>query len=130
LAGTTVNLEIEPGYTEDRDQSAPDTLGDMIKNFENPVYPSKSAVISFGTGDAGVSFKGRIARDLPLARSTRIRPETSSVAPKPFRRRRASWSICRSSWWGVIAYRSRCARCCAELPWSCPFSPSRETRKS
>ncbi|HEY0465345.1 MAG TPA: SpoIVB peptidase S55 domain-containing protein, partial [Polyangiaceae bacterium] len=58
LAGQTVNLEIEPGYTEERDQPAPDTLADLIKNFENPVYPAKSVVVSFGTGDAGVSFKG------------------------------------------------------------------------
>jgi hypothetical protein len=53
LAGQTVNLEIEPGYSEDRDQSAPDNLAQMIRNFENPVYPAKSAVVSFGTRDAG-----------------------------------------------------------------------------
>jgi hypothetical protein len=84
LAGQTVNLEIEPGYSEDRDQSAPDNLAQMIKNFENPVYPAKSAVVSFGTGDAGVSFKGRIAHDLPPGALDAIRPETSSVAPETF----------------------------------------------
>jgi len=84
MAGQTVNLEIEPGYTEDRDQSAPDTLADMIKNFENPVYPAKSAVVTFGTGDAGVSFKGRVAHDLPPGALDAIRPETSSVAPETF----------------------------------------------
>ncbi|MEP7051613.1 MAG: SpoIVB peptidase S55 domain-containing protein [Pseudomonadota bacterium] len=84
LAGQTVNLEIEPGYTEERDQAAPDSLADMIKNFENPVYPAKSAVITFGTGDAGVSFKGHIAHDLPPGALDVIRPETSSVAPESF----------------------------------------------
>jgi SpoIVB peptidase S55 len=84
LAGQTVNLEIEPGYTEERDQAAPDTLADMIKNFENPVYPAKSAVVTFGTGDAGVSFKGRVAHDLPPGALDVIRPETSSIAPESF----------------------------------------------
>jgi SpoIVB peptidase S55 len=84
LAGQTVSLEIEPGYSEDRDQAAPDTLADMIKNFENPVYPAKSAVVTFGTGDSGVTFKGRIAHDLPPGALDAIRPETSSVAPETF----------------------------------------------
>ncbi len=84
MAGQTVNLEIEPGYTEERDQAAPDSLADMIKNFQDPVYPSKSAVVTFGTGDAGVSFKGRIAHDLPPGALDVIRPETSSVAPESF----------------------------------------------
>ena len=84
LAGQTVTLEIEPGYAEERDQAAPDSLADMIKNFENPVYPAKSAVVTFGTGDAGVSFKGRIAHDLPPGALDVIRPETSSIAPETF----------------------------------------------
>jgi len=84
LAGQTVNLEIEPGYTEERDQAAPDSLADLIKNFENPVYPAKSVVVSFGTGDAGVTFKGRVAHDLPPGALDVIRPETSSIAPETF----------------------------------------------
>ena len=84
LAGQTVNLEIEPGYSEERDQSAPDTLAEMIANFENPVYPAKSAVVTFNTGDAGVSFKGHIAHDLPPGALDLIRPSTSSISPETF----------------------------------------------
>lgn len=84
LAGQTVNLEIEPGYAEERDQPAPDTLADLIKNLENPVYPAKSVVVSYNTGDAGVTFKGRVARDLPPGALDAIRPATSSVAPETF----------------------------------------------
>jgi len=84
LAGQTVNLEIEPGYTEERDQAAPDTLAELIKNFESPVYPAKSVVISYGTGDAGVTFKGRVAHDLPPGALDVIRPATSSIAPEAF----------------------------------------------
>jgi len=84
LAGQTVNLEIEPGYAEERDQPAPDTLGELIKNLEDPVYPAKSVVISFNTGDSGVTFKGRVAHDLPPGALDAIRPATSSIAPETF----------------------------------------------
>lgn len=84
LAGQTVNLEIEPGYAEERDQPAPDSLGELIKNLENPVYPAKSVVISFNTGDSGVTFKGRVAHDLPPGALDAIRPATSSIAPETF----------------------------------------------
>jgi hypothetical protein len=84
LAGQTVNLEIEPGYAEERDQAAPDSLSDLMKNLENPVYPPKSVVISFGTGDAGVTFKGRVAHDLPPGALDAIRPATTSIAPETF----------------------------------------------
>lgn len=84
LAGQTVNLEIEPGYAEERDQPAPDSLADLIKNLENPVYPAKSVVVSFSTGDSGVTFKGRVAHDLPPGALDAIRPATSSIAPETF----------------------------------------------
>jgi hypothetical protein len=84
LAGQTVNLEIEPGYAEERDQPAPDTLGELIKNLEDPVYPAKSVVVSFNTGDSGVTFKGRVAHDLPPGALDAIRPATSSIAPETF----------------------------------------------
>lgn len=84
LAGQTVNLEIEPGYAEERDQPAPDTLAELVKNLENPVYPAKSVVVSFNTGDSGVTFKGRVAHDLPPGALDAIRPATSSIAPETF----------------------------------------------
>jgi len=84
LAGQTVNLDIEPGYAEERDQPAPDSLSELIKNLENPVYPAKSIVVSFNTGDSGVTFKGRVAHDLPPGALDAIRPATSSIAPETF----------------------------------------------
>jgi len=84
LAGQTVNLDIEPGYAEERDQPAPDSLAELITNLENPVYPAKSIVVSFNTGDSGVTFKGRVAHDLPPGALDAIRPATSSIAPETF----------------------------------------------
>jgi len=84
LAGQTLNIEIEPGYTEEREQAAPESLAEMIKNFENPVYPAKSLVVTYGTGDSGVTFKGRIAHDLPPGALDAIRPGSTSIAPETF----------------------------------------------
>jgi hypothetical protein len=84
LAGQTVNLEILPGYLEDHEDAAPDSLGELIKNLENPTYPAKSAVVSFSAGSAAVSFKGRVAKNLPPGALDSIRTTASSVAPDAF----------------------------------------------
>jgi hypothetical protein len=80
LAGQTVSLEIAPGYTEEREVAAPDSLGEMIQNFVNPVYPPKSLVVSFDNG-SGLAFRGRVARNLPPGAVDAIRPTATSVAP-------------------------------------------------
>jgi SpoIVB peptidase S55 len=85
LAGQSVTLDLTPGYTEQRDQADPDSLDQLIKNLENPIYPPKSIVISYNTGAGAVSYKGHVARDLPPGGLDMIRPTSSSVAPDAFR---------------------------------------------
>jgi hypothetical protein len=82
LAGQSVTLEIEPGYSEERDAASPDTLDELIANLIDPVYPAKSVVLSFHPGDGALTFKGRVARDLPPGAVDAIRPTTSSLAPE------------------------------------------------
>jgi hypothetical protein len=84
LAGRTVTLEIGPGYQEERDKAAPNTLAELVKNFENPVYPPKSIVVSYAAGDATVTHRGRIAENLPLGAVDALRPTTSSIAPDAY----------------------------------------------
>ncbi len=81
LAGQTVNLDIAPGYMEEREVAAPDSLNDMIRNFENPIYPPKSLVVSFDSG-SGLAFRGRVAKNLPPGAVDAIRPATSSIGPE------------------------------------------------
>src|SRR6188472_2355944 len=50
LAGQTVALDVAPGYVEEREVAAPDSLKEMIQNFASPVYPPQSLVVSFDTG--------------------------------------------------------------------------------
>jgi len=80
LAGQTVSLDIAPGYTEEREVAAPDSLKDMIANFVSPIYPPKSLVVSFDSG-SGLAFRGRVAKNLPPGAVDAIRPTTSSIGP-------------------------------------------------
>jgi hypothetical protein len=80
LAGQTVSLDIAPGYMEEREVAAPDSLKDMISNFVSPIYPPKSLVVSFDSG-SGLAFRGRVAKNLPPGAVDAIRPTTSSIGP-------------------------------------------------
>jgi hypothetical protein len=80
LAGQTVSLDITPGYAEEREVSAPDSLKDMISNFVSPIYPPKSLVVSYDSG-SGLAFRGRVAKNLPPGAVDAIRPTTSSIGP-------------------------------------------------
>jgi hypothetical protein len=80
LAGQTVSLDVAPGYMEEREVAAPDSLKDMIGNFVSPIYPPKSLVVSFDSG-SGLAFRGRVAKNLPPGAVDAIRPTTSSIGP-------------------------------------------------
>jgi hypothetical protein len=84
LAGKTVTLEIGPGYQEDKDRAAPNSLAELVKNFEDPVFPPKSVVVTFSAGDATLTHRGRVAENLPLGAVDALRPTTSSIAPDAY----------------------------------------------
>jgi hypothetical protein len=84
LAGRTVTLEIGPGYMEEREKAPPNTLAELIKNFENPVFPPRTIVASFSSGDAGLAFNGKVAQNLPPGALDQLRPTTSSIGPEAF----------------------------------------------
>jgi hypothetical protein len=75
-----VSLDITPGYAEEREVAAPDSLKDMISNFVSPIYPPKSLVVSYDSG-SGLAFRGRVAKNLPPGAVDAIRPTTSSIGP-------------------------------------------------
>ena len=84
LAGQSVNMELVPGYLEDREDAAPDSLAQLIKNLEVPNYPAKSLVVVFSAGSSGVSFKGLVAKNLPPGALDALRPTASSITPDAF----------------------------------------------
>jgi hypothetical protein len=84
LAGRTVSLEIGPGYMEEKDKAAPDTLGELVSNLEDSVYPPRSIVVTYASPLATVTHRGRIAADLPAGAIDALRPTSSSIAPDAF----------------------------------------------
>jgi hypothetical protein len=84
LAGRTLTLEIAPGYTEEKDKAVPDTLPELISNFQDPVYPPRSLVVTYASPDATVTHRGRIAQDLPIGALDALRPTSSSIAPEAY----------------------------------------------
>jgi hypothetical protein len=84
LAGKTITLEVGPGYQEDKDKAAPNTLAELVKNFEDPVFLPKSVVVTYSAGDATVTHRGRVAENLPLGAVDALRPTTSSIAPDAY----------------------------------------------
>jgi hypothetical protein len=84
LAGRTLALDIAPGYTEEKDKAAPDTLGELIANFQDPVYPPRSLVVTYASPEATVTHRGRIAQGLPIGALDTLRPTASSIAPEAY----------------------------------------------
>ncbi|MBM4362523.1 MAG: hypothetical protein FJ104_07565, partial [Deltaproteobacteria bacterium] len=84
LAGQTVTLTLQPGYSVTKERPAAERLSDLIANLADPVYPPKSLVVSY-PASPGVSFRGKVADNLPAGALDSIRPETASVAPETHR---------------------------------------------
>jgi hypothetical protein len=84
LAGKKLTLSIRPGHQVEREKPEPEDLDDFIRNFDDPIYPPKSIVISYSSG-AGVAFKGRVAEHLPAGALDSIQQRTSTFAPQSFR---------------------------------------------
>jgi hypothetical protein len=84
LAGRTLTLDIAPGYTEEKDKAAPDSLGELIGNLQDPVYPARSLVVTYASPEATVTHRGRIAQGLPVGAVDALRPTSSSIAPDAY----------------------------------------------
>ena len=87
----TVSLEIAPGYTEDRDMSDPDSLAELIKNLEDPIYPPRASSRRSTRATRAVSLQ-RPRRAQPAARRDRRDPadhELDGARILPVRRARS-----------------------------------------
>jgi hypothetical protein len=84
LAGQSVTLSIRPGYSVDKERPGAETLTDLVSNLVDPVFPPRSIVVSY-PGENAVTFKGRVAQNLPPGAFDSIRPLTATVAPDAFR---------------------------------------------
>jgi hypothetical protein len=87
LADTTLKLSIRPGHSVEREKANPETLDEFIANQADPIYPPKTVVVSYAAG-GGVSFKGRVAENLPPGAIDAIRQRTASFSPEAFKSNR------------------------------------------
>jgi len=85
LAGETVRLEVAPGYTQNRDRPDPESVATLLANLKDPVYQSKSVLVSYAKNAASVAYRAHVANDLPPGALDALRPTTTSIAPEAFR---------------------------------------------
>ena len=85
LAGKDLKLTIKPGYLEERDKADPENVSELLEALKDPVYPPKSVVITYDSGDDAVAYRGVVADNIPPGALDLITPTTSSVFPQPFR---------------------------------------------
>jgi hypothetical protein len=76
-------VSIRPGHQVEREKPDPENLDDFITSLQDPIYPPKSIVVSYLSGN-GVAFKGRVAEHLPAGALDAIQQRTSTFAPQPF----------------------------------------------
>ena len=83
-SGSTVRLQIRPGYLDQPMQAEPESLRELLTNIGEPSFPPRSLIVSYGAQGRGVAFDGQVARDLPPGAMDMLRPRSSSISPKPF----------------------------------------------
>ncbi|HEY5961310.1 MAG TPA: SpoIVB peptidase S55 domain-containing protein [Polyangiaceae bacterium] len=83
-AGETVNLEIVPGYTENHEMAPAETLDELIRNLDEPVYLPKSLVVKFSNPGNTLAFRGRVAAQLPPGAVDLLSPTNTLIAPAAF----------------------------------------------
>jgi hypothetical protein len=83
-AGETLNLEIVPGYTENHEMAPAETLDELIRNLDEPVYLPKSMVVKFSNPGSTLAYRGRVAPHLPPGAVDVLSPTNTLVAPAAF----------------------------------------------
>jgi len=84
LAGSTVELEILPGYEVTPDLAPPDDLTALMANEQRQNGPAKSVVVQYRVSSQGVTFGGHVAQRLPDFALDALRPTHGSLSPDPF----------------------------------------------
>lgn len=81
LAGETIKVQVRPGYLVDKPTGSPESLAELIRTFEDPVYPPRSVVLSYESG-AGLLHRSHVAMNLPPGAIDAAQTTSSTAAPK------------------------------------------------
>ncbi len=90
FAGETVQLELVPGYAEREERPPAESLRELLRNLDEPVFSPRSVVVKIATKGKTLGYRGRVVKSLPpgladtlLSTSTTITP---TVSPGTIRR--------------------------------------------
>jgi len=83
-AGENVALEIVPGYTENHEMAPAETLDELVRNLDEPVYLPKSLVVKFSGAGNTLAYRGRVAPHLPPGAVDVLSPTNALLAPAAF----------------------------------------------
>lgn len=83
-AGETLSLEIVPGYTENHEMAPAETLDELLRNLDEPVYLPKSLVVKFSNPGSTLAYRGRVAPHLPPGAVDVLSPTNALLAPAAF----------------------------------------------
>jgi hypothetical protein len=80
-----LKLTVHPGHTVERVKPAPESVRDLLHNFEDTTFEPRSVVVSIDTGETSVAHRGLIAEGLPPGAIDRLTTTTQALSPLEFR---------------------------------------------
>lgn len=83
-AGDTIALEIVPGFTESHEMAPAESLEELARNLDEPVYLPKSLVVKFSGFGGTLAYRGRVAPHLPPGALDVLSPSNALLAPAAF----------------------------------------------
>ena len=85
FAGQEVDIDLSPGYENERPRATPESVADLVAALNNPAFPEESIVSTIRIqGESGVAFRGNVATRLPPGAADTLRVMAGSTTPETF----------------------------------------------
>jgi hypothetical protein len=81
LAGKTLKVQLRPGYMVEKAKGSPESVSELLRVFEDNVYPPQSLVLSYDSAD-GVSHRAHVALNLPPGALDSVQSTSSTLTPQ------------------------------------------------
>jgi hypothetical protein len=84
-AGEEVDIDLSPGYENERPRAVPESVSDLIAALNNPSFPEESIVSTISLkGEGGAAYKSQVATRLPPGALDTLRVMAGSTTPQTF----------------------------------------------
>jgi hypothetical protein len=84
-AGQDVDIDLSPGYENERPRAVPESVSDLVAALNNPSFPEESIVSTISLqGESGAAFKSQVATRLPPGALDTLRVTAGSTTPQTF----------------------------------------------